>query len=168
MASDDQESRASKIRLSVLLRRAARQRGYVAASLISGFVLGVAYRSLFDSADERTLMNFLRSGFHGAGVAMAVWTVQAGFALDAQSRLGSALRRLPLAAEVLVRALAMTAALIVVGFALQFLLYTEPYHLDWLTGHWLTTNLPRIVVLGFGISLVVGVTAEILRCVTVS
>jgi adenylate cyclase len=165
MASDDQESRASKIGVSNLLRRAARQRGFIAASLLSGFVLGVAYRFLFDLAGERSLANFLRSGLHGVGVALTVWTVQAGFALGAQSRPGAALRRLPLAAEVLVRALAMTAALIVVGFALQFLLYTEPYHLNWLTAHWLTTNLPGIVALGFGISLVIGVGAEIHRLI---
>ena len=176
MASDDYKSRASETAvrtgraeptfgLSIFLRRAARQRGYIAASLVSGFILGVAYRFRFDLADERSLANFLRSGFHGVGVALTVWTVQAGFALGAQSRLGAALRRLPLAAEVLVRALAMTAALIVVGLALQFLLYAEPYHLDWLTAHWLTTNLPSIVALGFGISLVIGVTAEIQRLI---
>ena len=165
MASDDQESRASKIGVSNFLRRAARQRGFIAASLLSGFVLGVAYRFLFDLAGERSLANFLRSGLHGVGVALTVWTVQAGFALGAQSRPGAALRRLPLAAEVLVRALAMTAALIVVGFALQFLLYTEPYHLNWLPRHWLTTNLAGLVALGFGISLVIGVGAEIHRLI---
>lgn len=42
---------------------------------------------------------------------MTIWPVQTGFA----SRVGSALRRLPLAGEVVVRALVMTAALIIVG-----------------------------------------------------
>ena len=165
MASDDQESRASKIGRSIFLRRAARQRGFIVVSLISGFVLGVAYRFLFDAADERTLAYFLRSGFHGAGMALTVWTVQNGFALGARSRLGSVLMRLPLAAEVVVRALMMTAALIAVGFALQFLLYAEPYHLSWLTRPWLTTNLPRIVALGFGTSLVIGVVVETRRLI---
>src|SRR5271166_1441870 len=138
MASDDRESRASaiyesaaqwKIGRSIFLRRAARQAGFIAASLLAGFVIGVAYRAAFDPADERTLADFLRSGFYGAGIALTIWTVQNGFAAGDRSRLGNALRRLPLAAEVVVRALVMTAALIVVGFALQFLLYVEPYRL---------------------------------------
>ena len=118
--------------------------------MTSGFVLGVAYRFLFDAADKRTLAYFIRSGFHGAGMALTVWTVQNVFALGVRSRLRSVLMRLPLAAEVVVRALMMTAALIALGFALQFLLYAEPYHLSRLTRPWLTTNLPRIVALGFG------------------
>jgi adenylate cyclase len=174
MPSDDTESRASaicgsvaeqKIGRSIFLRRAARQAGFIAASLLAGFVLGVAYRVAFDAADERTLALFLRSGIHGAGIALTVWTVQNGFAAGDRSRLGRALRRLPLAAEVVVRALAMTAALIVVGFTLQFLLYVEPYHLDWLTRPWLTVNLPRIVLLGFGMSLVIGVVVETRRLI---
>jgi len=174
MALDDRESRASaicgsaaerKIGPSIFLRRAARQAGFIAASLLAGFVIGVIYRAAFDPADERTLANFLRSGFYGAGIALTIWTVQNGFAAGDRSRLGNALRRLPLAAEVVVRALVMTAALIVVGFALQFLLYVEPYHLDWLTRQWLTVNLPRIVLLGFGMSLVIGVVVETRRLI---
>ena len=91
---------------------------------------------------------------------MAVLAVQVGFASGARSRLGSALRRLPLAAEVVVRALVMATVLVVVGLTLQFLLYWGPYRLDWLTRQWLTVNLPRIVLIGFGFSLVVGVVVE--------
>jgi class 3 adenylate cyclase len=150
---------------SIFLRTAARQAGFVAAALVGGFVVGVAYRAIFDLPDERTLANFLRSGFHGVGIALTVWTVQTGFASGAQSRLGASLRRLPLAGEVVVRALVMTAALIVVGFSLQFVLYAEPYQLHWLTRTWLTVNLPRIVLISFGLSLVIGVVVETRRLI---
>jgi len=151
---------------SIFWRQAARQTGFIAASLLAGFVLGVAYRALFDEPVERTLANYLRSGLHGAGVALTIWTVQTMFASGARSRLGSALRRLPLAAEVIVRALAMTAALIVVSLSLQFLLYAEPFHLlDWLTRQWLTINLPRMVAISFALSMVVGVVVETQRLI---
>ena len=64
---------------------------------------------------------------------MTGWTVQTVFAAGARSHLGAALRRLPLAGELLVRALVMTAALIVVGVSLQPVLYAEPYRLHWFT-----------------------------------
>ena len=59
----------------------------------------------------------------------------------------------------------MTLALIVVGLSLQFLLYVEPYHLNWVSRKWLTVNLPSIVLMGFGFSLVIGVTVEIRRLI---
>jgi len=149
-----------KVGRSIFLRRAARETGFIAASLLVGFAAGVAYRFVFDPAGERALPNFLRSGLEGAGIALTVWTVQTMFAAGARSRLGSALRRLPIAAEVVVRALAMTAALIVVSLTLQTLLYAEPYHLDSLTRSWLTVTLPRIVAMGFAGAMVVGVGVE--------
>jgi adenylate cyclase len=54
----------------------------------------------------------------------------------------------------------MTAALIIVGVSLQLVLYAEPLQLHWLTTRWLTTTLPRIVAIGFSISLIVGVITE--------
>jgi class 3 adenylate cyclase len=153
----------SKFGQSVLLRRAAQQRGWVAAALVVGFAIGLAYRGMADMPAERSLGNFLRSGVHGAGIGLTVWTVQNVFASGAQSRLGMALRRLPVAAEVVVRALAMTAALVVAVLSLQTLLYAEPYRLEWLTETWLTVTLPRTVALGFGIALVIGVLGEISR-----
>ncbi len=150
---------------SIFLRTAARQTRLVAGSVIAGFAVGVAYRFLFDPAGERDLGNFVRSGVQGVGVTIAVLAVQAWFASGARSRLGLALRRLPLAGEVVVRALVMAAVLIVVGLVLQFLLYWERYHLNWLSWEWLTVVLPRIVLLGFFFSLVVGVVVETRRLV---
>jgi hypothetical protein len=150
---------------SKFFRKAAQRTGSLALSLPAGFAVGIAYRALFDLVDERSLANFLRSGLHGVGIALIIWAVQTGFASGVRSRVGLALRRLPLAGEVVVRALVTTAALIVVGLSLQFLLYAEPYHLHWLTRHWLTIELPRIVAIGFGLSLVIGVAVETHRLI---
>ena len=155
----------SDIGRSHFLRQAARQIGILIASLLAGFAVGVAYRFLFDPAAERDPANFFRSGLQGAGVALAVLAVQMGFASGARSRLGSALRRLPLAGELVVRAVVMAAVVIVVSLTLQFLLYWQRYHLDWLTPLWLTVTLPRVVLIGFGFSLVVGVVTETRRLI---
>jgi class 3 adenylate cyclase len=149
----------------VLLRRAAQQRGWVIASLLAGFAVGVAYRGIVEQSEDRSFGMFLRSGVHGAGMGLTVWTVQNAFALAAQSRLGAALRRLPVAAEVVLRALVMTAALLAVVLSLQAVLYADPYRLRWLTRTWMTGTLPNAVALGFGLSLVVGVVAEIQRLI---
>jgi class 3 adenylate cyclase len=149
---------------SSFLREAARRRS-LTLLVVTGFAFGVAYRAVFNGADERTLGNFLLSGIHGAGLASTVLVVQIGLASAGHSRLGSALRRLPLAAEILVRALVMTAALIVVGLLLQALLYAETFQLRWVTPHFFTVELPRIVALMFGLSLVIGAAVEIRRLV---
>jgi class 3 adenylate cyclase len=151
--------------VSRLIRYAGRQPMILAGSLLLAFSGGIGYRLLFDPIKERSFAYFLRSGFHGVGLALTVWTVQFAFATGAQSRLGAALRRLPLAVEVVVRALVMTGALIVVGLSLQALLYAEPEQLHWLTRHWLTVNLPSIVLIGFGLSLVIGTVVETQRLI---
>jgi class 3 adenylate cyclase len=150
---------------SNFLREAVRRTGPLAVSLPIGFAVGVAYRALFDLADGPSPGLFARSGIHGAGLVLTIWVVQTGFASGARSRVGLLLRRLPLAGEVVARALVMTAALLIVGVVLQFLLYAEPYHLRWLTRHWLTVELPRIIGVGFGLSLVIGVAVEIHRLI---
>jgi class 3 adenylate cyclase len=154
-----------KVGRSNFLRNATRQTGLLVASLLAGFAVGIAYRFFLDPVGERDLANFLRSGIQGVGVAMAVFAVHVGFASGARSRMGSALRRLPLAAEVVVRALVMATVLIVVGLTLQFLLYWEPLRLRWLTSDWLTVTLPRIVLMGFVFSLVAGAVVETRRLI---
>jgi hypothetical protein len=86
--------------------------------------------------------------------------VRTGFASTARSTFGAALRRLPLAGEVLIRSLVMTATLVIVGVLLQFVLHDEPFRLRWFTVDWLTTTLPLIVAIGLAISLVVGAISE--------
>ncbi len=148
-----------------ILRQAGRQPRIVAAAVTAGFIFGIAYRAAFDPAVERNLANYLLSGLHGIGLALAIWVVQAAFASGAQSLFGAALRRFPLAGEVIVRALVTTAALIVTGLALQFALYAESQHLAWLTRHWFTVELPRIVASAFALSLVIGVVSEAARLI---
>jgi class 3 adenylate cyclase len=128
--------------------------------LVIGFIVGIAYRRLTDPATGRDLANYLRSGLHGVGLALALWAVRMWFASSAQSSLGAALRRLPVAGEALIRSLAMTAALVIVGVALQFVLYAEPLGLHSLTTDWFATTLPRIVAVAFAVSLVVHATTE--------
>jgi hypothetical protein len=146
------------------LLREARRRS-LTFFIVTGFVLGVAYRAAFNNADERTLTNFILSGIQGAGLSLTVLAVHTAFAAGARSRLGSALRRLPLAAEILVRALVMTAALTVAGLLLQVLLWAETFHLRWATPRWFTVELPRIVVVVFASSLVIGAAVEIQRLI---
>jgi adenylate cyclase len=59
----------------------------------------------------------------------------------------------------------LSAALIVVGILLQFVLYAAPLRLHWLTQEWLVTTLPRIVAVGFGISFVTGAMFEARRLI---
>jgi class 3 adenylate cyclase len=145
---------------SIFVRYAVQRPGFLAASIVTGLVVGIAYRHLIDVEAERELANYVRSGLHGVGIALAAWTVQAWFAANARSYLGLALRRLPVSGEILVRSLVMTATLIIVGVSLQLALYEEP-----LPKGWLAATLPRIIAMGFAISLVVGVTTETSRLI---
>jgi class 3 adenylate cyclase len=138
-------------------RAVARRRGALIAFAAAGFLLGLVYRLDFDPESERTVANFLRSGAHGVGLVLTVWAVRT--ASRAGGRFGAALRRLPLVMDVLLRALAMTAALILVGLALELLLYGEPDRI------WMTNSLPRIVAAAFGFSIVLGVAVELGRLI---
>lgn len=147
------------------LRYATQRPGLLIASIIAGFIAGIAYRSFIDTPDTRDLANHLRSGLHGIGIALAGWSVQAGFASSVRSPLGLALRRLPLLGEVLVRSLAMTAAFVIVGVSLQFVIYAAPEGRHWLTRQWVAATLPWIVAMGFGISLLIGMITETARLI---
>jgi hypothetical protein len=108
----------------------------------SALPLGSPIALLSDPAEENNLANFLRSAAHGRSVGLTVWAAQTVFDSRVRSRLGAALSQLPLAAEIAVRALVMTAALIVVGILLHFVLYAAPLRPHWLTQEWLVTTLP--------------------------
>jgi adenylate cyclase len=158
-------ARDSDIGRSKFLRRAARHNRILIGSLVAGLAVGIGYRFLFDPASERDLANFIRSAAQGAGVALSVFAVQMGFASGARSRFGFALRRLPLAGELVVRVVVMAIVVIAVNLILQFLLYWGPLRLRWLNRVWLTDTLPRVIVIGFGFSLVVGVATEMRRLI---
>lgn len=142
---------------SVFTRYAARRPSVLIAAIGGGFLFGLFYRLAFDPVTERTLPEFLRSGLHGAGLGLTVWAVRTWTGVGGP--LGGALRRLPLAVEVVMRAVVMTAALVIVSVALQILL-----NMDFTAG-WLMGDLPRIVALSFGLSIVIGVLMELERLI---
>jgi riboflavin transporter FmnP len=139
--------------------------GPASVILVLGFIVGVGLRFYLDDAAERNLANYFRSGLHGSGIAFAAWIVQGSFAAKAHSPIGAALRRMPLLVEVLVRSLAMTVVIVIVGLSLQIALYAESLQLHWLTVHWFKTTLPWIVAIGLTISLIVGVVTETVRLI---
>src|SRR5271157_5600080 len=137
------------------LRAVAQRSAFLAANLLVGFLVGLGYRFLLDEPSERVVANYLRSGLHGAGLGLTVWAVQTAY--GARFPVGAALRRLPLAADVILRTLVMTAALTIVGVSLQLVLYRN------VAETWLTAGLPKIVATGFAFAIVAGVTTEIAR-----
>ena len=105
---------------SAVIRYARRHIGFLAGLLLAAVALGIAYRYAFDPLDERTLPHYIRSCLHAIGLACSGWAVHLAFATgSARSRLGGALRRLPLAAEFIIKALAMTAVLTIVAVGLR-------------------------------------------------
>ncbi|GEM_PF-512514 len=148
-----------------LSRYVARRSRLLGLAILIGFLAGLANRFLFDAAAERDMANSLRSGLHGVGIALTVWMVQAFFAVGARSEVGAALRRLPLAAEVLIRSIVMALAVVVVGVLLQFVLYADSSGRHGISAEWLRNRLPEIVALSLGLSLVVNAVAETIRLI---
>jgi class 3 adenylate cyclase len=143
-----------------IIRYAGRHLGFLAVLLIAGVAFGVAYRYLFDPLDEQTVPYYIRSCIHAMGLTFAGWSVHLTLAAVPRSRLGGVLRRLPLSAEFIIKALTMTAALTIVAVGLQFVLYPSPW-----SRHWLADELPRIVVIGLSVSLFVGAIFEFRRMI---
>jgi class 3 adenylate cyclase len=143
-----------------IIRYAGRHLGFLAGLLIVAVAFGVAYRYLFDPLDERTVPFYIRSCVHATGLTFAGWSVHLTFAAVPRSRLGGVLRRLPLSAEFVIKALTMTAALTIVAIGLQFVLYPSPW-----SRHWLPDELPRIVAVTFSVSLFVGAIFEFRRMI---
>jgi class 3 adenylate cyclase len=145
---------------SAVIRYARRHLGFLAGLLLAAVALGIAYRYLFDPLEERTLPYYIRSCLHAIGLAGGGWAVHLAFATGSPSRLGGALRRLPLAAEFTIKALAMTSVLTIVAVGLEFALYPTPPR-----EHWFADDLPRIVGITFTVSLLVGAIFELRRLV---
>src|SRR5262249_20892537 len=143
-----------------LFRQIRRHFGFLAGLLVAAVLLGIAYRYVFDPLEQRTLPNYIRSALHAIGLAFTGWGVQLTLASAQRSRLGGALRRLPMAAEFAVRAFATTAALTIVAIGLEVGLYPA-------TGwrRWLSEDLPLILGIAFTVSLLVGAIFEFRRLV---
>src|SRR5215217_7608706 len=99
-----------------------RRRRFVATTLVAavGFAIGMGYRFFIDNTEERELANYIRSGLHGVGIALAGSGVQNTVGPNARSSLGRALRRLPSIGDLVVRSLIMTLVIVIIGVALQF------------------------------------------------
>ena len=144
----------------LVLQYARRHLGFLVGLVVAGVAFGALYRYLFDPLEERTLPFFIRSCLHAVAVICSGWAVQLGFTAAPRSRLSNALRRLPLAGEFTVKAIAMTTVLTTVTVAVEFVLYPT------LPGtHWFTKDLPRILVIAFTASLLVGAIFELRRLV---
>jgi adenylate cyclase len=148
-----------------LLRYVARRRRLLILAILIGFLAGVANRYFVDPVAQRNIAYNIRSGLHGVGIALTIWMAQAFFAVGARSGVGAALRRLPVAAEVLIRSLVMAVAVIVVGVLLQFILYADASLLHGVSIEWLRIRLPEIVALSLGLSLIVGAATESVRLI---
>jgi class 3 adenylate cyclase len=145
---------------SGFLHYATRRRGFLIVSLFVGFAVGLAYRGFVDDPDSRNVANFLRSGIDGLCIAWAGWAVQTGFASGDRSRLGAALRRLPLGVELVIRALVMTAVIAVVSVTFEIALYADTFPPTWIWKSWIPDELPRIIAIGLGLSLLLGMVTE--------
>jgi class 3 adenylate cyclase len=123
---------------------------------IIGLTCGLAFRYLVDNPTEGSIVNYVRSGLHGIGISATGW----GTHLYLNSRSSGWLRKWPLVAEILLRAVAMAAAVSTAAAILQMLLYDQR-----LESTWLVVELPRIVVLAFAISVLFGAVFELTRLI---
>jgi adenylate cyclase len=123
---------------------------------VLGLMFGGLYRYLFDTPDEASFANYLRSSVHGAGITLAGWTVQLYFT----SRGSAWVRRWPLVVELLIRSVAMAIAVATVTVALEPILY--PHGIE---RHWLVSDYPFIVAIAFGVSILIGAIYELIRLV---
>ena len=121
-----------------------------------GLLAGIAYRYLADNPLEGTIPNYLRSGLHGMGVAVAGWAVHLYFT-SRRSEWGS---RWPLLTDLAVRSATMAVVVAAVALGLQAALYGQRIEAAW----WIT-DFPRIVALGFFAPLLRGSAYELTRLV---
>jgi class 3 adenylate cyclase len=123
---------------------------------VFGMLFGMILRYLVDSPLEATVANYLRSGFHGMGVALAGWATHLYFA----SRRSKWISRWPLLMDLAVRSAAMAVVVALAILSLEPLLYWHG-----IETHWLVDTFPRIVVPAFFGTLLVGVVFELTRLV---
>ena len=125
-----------------------------------GFGVGELYRHLVDLPDQETPANYIRSGVHGAGLALAGWAVHLYFT----SRSSTWLTRWPLAAELVIRSLATAVVVAAATIALQAALYPSPVNNE-AVADWFASDFPKIMVVAFGMSLVIAGAYELTRLI---
>jgi class 3 adenylate cyclase len=135
------------------MRRAGRS---IIVLTVVGFVVGLLYRVVFDTGDVPSVANFIRSGFHGAGLAFTGWALHLYFT----SRSSAWLTRWPLAVELAVETLVMAVAVATVASALQVVLYDQP-----IEPKWFTTDFPKIMAVSFGMAVLINGGYELTRLI---
>ena len=123
---------------------------------VFGMLFRMILRYVMDDPLEATVANYLRSGFHGMGVALAGWATHLYFA----SRRSEWISRWPLLMDLAVRSAAMAVVVALAVLSLEPLLYWHR-----IETHWLVDTFPRIVVPAFFGTLLVGVVFELTRLV---
>jgi class 3 adenylate cyclase len=123
---------------------------------VVGLLAGAAYRYFADDSAEATLANYLRSGFHGMGLALCGWAVHLYFT----SRSSQWVRRWPLVVEIAVQAVVMAIVVATVAMGLQAALYGNR-----IEAAWLIAGFPRIVGVAFVMSVLIGAAFELTRLV---
>jgi len=121
-----------------------------------GFVIGLAYRVIFDTGDQPTIANFVRSAFHGAGLSLTIWAAHLYFT----SRSSAWLTRWPLAVELAFRSVAMAVVLATVASMLQIVLYDQL-----IPRGWFLTDFPKIMAVSFAMSVVIVGAYELTRLI---
>jgi class 3 adenylate cyclase len=121
-----------------------------------GLIVGLLYRVVFKTGDEPSVANYIRSGFHGAGIAFTGWAVNLYFT----SRSSAWLTRWPLAVELTVRSIGMALAVAAVASTLQLVIYDKP-----IPHGWFRYDFPRIMAVSFAMSVVIVGAGELTRLI---
>jgi class 3 adenylate cyclase len=126
------------------------------AIALFGLIFGMAMRHFLDDAIERTAANYLRSGIHGMGVALASWAVHLYFT----SRGSEWVSRWSLLTDLTVRSATMAVVVASTVLGLEPLLYGHR-----IESHWLIGKFPLIAAITFFVSLLVSAVFELTRLV---
>ncbi|NOJ44283.1 adenylate/guanylate cyclase domain-containing protein [Bradyrhizobium australiense] len=121
-----------------------------------GMLFGMTLRYLLDSPLEATVANYLRSGLHGMGVALAGWATHLYFA----SRRSDWISRWPLLMDLAVRSAATAVVIALAVLSLEPLLYWHR-----IEAYWLVEKFPTIAATAFFGALLVGTIFELTRLV---
>jgi class 3 adenylate cyclase len=123
---------------------------------VFGLLLGMTVRYFVDDPLEASVANYLGSGFHGMGVALAGWATHLYFV----SRRSEWISRWPLLMD-----LAMRSAVMAVVVALAILGLEPLLHWHRIEAHWLVDTFPTIVAISFFGALLVGAIFELTRLI---
>jgi class 3 adenylate cyclase len=123
---------------------------------VFGVLFGMTLRYFIDDPLEASVANYLRSGLHGMGVALAGWATHLYFA----SRRSEWISRWPLLMDLAVRSATIAVVVALAVLSLEPLLYWRRIEI-----HWLVDTFPRIVAPAFFGTLLVGVVFELTRLV---